>query len=174
MSEQHILIGKITGLFGIAGWVKVHSYTRPWQNIITYPAWRVVVSEDASGALLEPVLESARRHLGGSIAKFEGVDDRNAAAALLGCSLTIEEAQLASLPHDEYYWFQLLGLGVVNTEGEVLGVVKRLLETGANDVLVVEGEGGSYLIPYVDGDYVKAVNLEKRQMKVDWKVEWQT
>ncbi len=169
MSGRHIPIGKIIGLFGIAGWVKVHSYTRPRHNIVAYTSWRLAPHR---GSLSSPAFESARRHGNGVAAKFAAVDDRTAAVALLGREVTVDRAQFSNLPPGEYYWFQLVGLTVVGAEGRVLGVVRRLLETGANDVLVVAGEDGDYLIPYVDGAYVKAVNLEKMRVEVDWKAEW--
>ncbi len=165
MSGRHIPIGKITGLFGVAGWTKVYSYTSPRWNIIEYSPWRLAAH---AGAVQSPALESARRHGDGVIAKFAGIDDRDAAAALAGCEITVAETQFADLPPGEYYWFQLIGLEVVNTGGRVLGLVKRLLETGANDVLVVEGDEGSHLIPYVRRDYIKAVDLEKMRIEVDW------
>ena len=173
VSGQQILIGKVTGLFGVAGWVKVRSYTRPSRNITAYRAWRVMPGDNRDTPSA-PVLEATHRHHGGVIAKFAGIDDRDAAAALLGCELTVAADELPDLPHDEYYWFQLIGLEVVNIEGRVLGVVRQLLETGAHDVLVVAGEGGDYLIPYVNGEYVKAVDPEHGRMRVDWQVEWRT
>ncbi len=175
MSGRHIPIGKVAGLFGVAGWVKVRSYTRPRQNIVHYPAWRLTPgAEPSHPPAASPPLESARTHGDGVIAKFAGVDDRAAAAALLEREITLERTRFAPLPASEYYWFELIGLEVVNAEGRTLGVVRRLLETGANDVLVVEGDHGSHLIPYVDGDYVQAVDLEEMRMKVNWKREWRT
>ncbi len=171
MSARHVPIGKIVGLFGIAGWVKIHSYTRPRWNLTAYPEWRVVLCEAPFEFAL---LESSRRRGAGVIAKFQGIDDRTAAAALVGREVTIEETRFADLPPDEYYWFQLIGLEVVSTAGERLGNVKRLLETGANDVLVVEGDGVRHLIPYVSGDYVKGVNLDEMRIEVEWRAEWRT
>ena len=171
MSGRHIPIGKITGLFGVAGWVKVYSYTRPQHNIIQYCGWRL--SQDGNWSALR-LLESARRHGGGVIAKFSGIDDRSAAAALVGHEVAVEEAQFERLPSGEYYWFQLLGLEVINGTGQRLGRVKHLLETNANDVLVVEDDAQRHLIPYVRDTYVKAVDLEAGHMQVDWQAVWRS
>ena len=170
MTCRHIPIGKIIGLFGVAGWVKVHSYTRPRQNIIAYSRWRLSPREGA--LVFSPELESVRRRGGGVVAKFAGIDDRTAAGALLGREVTVEKTQFAPLPEGEYYWFQLVGLEVVNTRRRVLGVVRCLLETGGNDVLVVENGRKRRLIPYVNGDYVKVVDLGKMRIEVEWDEEW--
>ena len=174
MSGRYVPVGRVTGLHGVAGWVVVHSYTRLRRNIIEYSPWRLARDEDSPGSREEsPPLESAHSRGNRVLAKFTGFDDRAAAAGLLRREIVVAEARFAPLPEGEYYWFQLVGLEVVNAEGRVLGVVRRLLETGANDVLVVEGAGGSHLIPYVSRDYVRAVNLEQARIEVAWEAEWQ-
>lgn len=169
MSARQVPIGKVSGLLGVAGWVKIHSYTRPRWNAAAYSGWRVTLREEPPESA---VLESSRRRGDGVIAKFRGIDDRTAAAVLVGREITVEETSLAPLPPGEYYWFQLIGLEVVSTVGERLGRVERLLETGANDVLVVEGAGARHLIPYVSGDYVKGVDLDEMRIEVEWRAEW--
>ena len=168
---QYIPIGKVVGFFGIAGWVKIHSYTLPRENITEYSPWHLTSNKEICRS---PTLESVRKQGSGMVAKFLGINDRTAAAAFLGCEITVEETQFKHLLQGEYYWFQLVDLTVVSLEGHILGGVKRLIETGANDVLVVEGEGRRYLIPYVNDIYIKEVDLEKMQIKVDWGVEWYT
>ena len=165
MSARHVPIGKITGAFGVAGWVRVHSYTHPRGNILGYNPWHL------GDAPSSPVLERARAHGASIVAKFRGVDDRGAATALAGREITLEEGQFEPLPSGEYYWFQLVGLEVVNLEGRVLGTVERLIETGANDVLAVRAGERERLVPYVAGECVKRVNLERGRIEVDWQVE---
>ena len=160
-------------MFGVSGWVKVYSYTRLRRSITEYQPWYLTSDEGlAEPRVVVLALESSRVHNGGVIAKFTGVYDRAAAGRLVGREITIAEEQLAPLPESEYYWFQLVGLKVVNAEGQELGVVSHMLETGANDVLVVEGANGSHLIPYVPGDYVKTVDLEKMRIEVVWDAGW--
>jgi 16S rRNA processing protein RimM len=99
---------------------------------------------------------------------LEGCDDRDAAAALMGQQIAILRSQLPSPEAGEYYWADLVGLLVSNTEGVALGRVDSLLETGANDVLVVVQDGVERLIPFVQGQFVKDINLEEGRMLVDW------
>ncbi len=116
-------------------------------------------------------LVGGRRHTKTVIAKFRGIDDRDLAAGLLGAEVAIQQAQLESLPEGEYYWMQLVGLRVVNLKGNDLGVVDYLLETGANDVLVLKGNT-DILIPFVQNTVVKDVALDQGVITVDWDVSW--
>ena len=169
MSGRYITIGKVAGLFGVSGWVKVHSYTSPRHGIVSYSSWRLLSNGAESDS---PPLEASRRHGNGVIAKFLGVDDRDAAAALTGCDIAVEAAQLKPLTQGEYYCFELIGLEVFDSGGRMLGVVREFFETGANDVMIVEKDGNQCLIPYVIDTYVKCVDLKNGRMEVDWKPEW--
>lgn len=115
---------------------------------------------------IAPVTE-AKTHGKGLVAKFKGSDDRDAAAHLNGQEIAIRRDQLPPAAEGEYYWSDLQGLEVFTTEGVSLGKVDHLLETGANDVLVVKGER-ERLIPYVTGPIVKKVDLNAGTMQVDW------
>lgn len=161
-----VIVGRINGLFGTHGWVKVLSYTRPRENLLTYQPWHLQLGTDWQ----EYQVRAARRHHGGLIASLTGVDDRDAAAQLLRRDVAIERAQLAKLDEGEYYWTDLIGLHVVNLQNEDLGQVKAVLETGANDVLHVQGESERF-IPFVPGIYVADVNLDSRQIRVDWHID---
>ncbi len=169
MSDRYITLGKVVGVFGVSGWVKVHSYTSPRDGILSYASWRLL----SRGADLEPLqLEASRRHGARVIAKFLGVDDRDGAVALRGRDIVIKAAQLKSLEEGEYYCFELLGLEVFDLAGHPLGVVRELFETGAHDVMVVERDGRQHLIPYVIDACVKRVDLHNRRVEVDWQLEW--
>ena len=160
-------MGHVSGLFGVKGWVKVFSHTRPRSRIVEYKAWYL-------GCDSKPVtLQEGRSHKEGVVAKFEGIDDRDAAAALLESEIWVDEADLSALPEDEYYWYQLIGLEVLDTNKQSLGSVKNLLETGANDVLVVRGEGKTeHLIPYIKGQVIQSIDLEKNCLIVDWDINF--
>ncbi|HDN69444.1 MAG TPA: 16S rRNA processing protein RimM, partial [Gammaproteobacteria bacterium] len=93
--------------------------------------------------------------------------DRDAAAALTGTDIGIYRSQLPPVDADEYYWSDLMGMQVITKDDQVLGVVDHLLETGANDVIVVKGEQ-EHLVPYIKGQVVKSVDLEARIIRVEW------
>ena len=101
---------------------------------------------------------------------FGDSGDRDQAAALVGAELGIRRSELPDTEEGSYYWSDLEGLTVETTAGKALGQVAYLLETGADDVLVVRREGGETLIPFVNGQVVRKVDLEKGVICVDW--EW--
>jgi 16S rRNA processing protein RimM len=117
-------------------------------------------------------LEDGRVHGKGVVAKLKGCDDRDAAAALMGMSIAIRRDQFPAAAEGEYYWADLVGLAVSNLEGVSLGVVDQLLETGANDVLVVVQGDVERLVPFVQGQFVKEVDLTNRRIIVDWDPEF--
>ena len=160
-------MGHVSGLFGVKGWVKVYSHTRPRSRIVEYKGWYL-------GHDSKPVnLQEGRSHKEGVIVKFEGIDDRDAAAVLLESEIWVDEAELSALPENEYYWYQLIGLEVIDMNKQSLGSVTNLLETGANDVLVVRSEGETeHLIPYIKGQVIQSIDLEKNCLIVDWDINF--
>ena len=161
--DRRVVLGRVSGLFGVRGWVKLYSFTRPPENLLGYR--ELTLGADASGPQL--TLEEGRRHGKTLIARFAGIDDREAAALLVGQELSVDRAELPETEGDEYYWADLTGLEVRNREGVVLGRVAGLLGTGANDVLVVRGDR-ERLVPFVQGQYVLEVDLDGGRMTVDW------
>lgn len=162
-SEDLVTLGRISGLFGVRGWVKVYSHTEPRENIVHYSPWRLRLGS----GWREFAVADGQRHGKGVIARLDGVDDRNAAAALVGAEVAVRRDQLPPLGEDEYYWSDLEGLEVITIDGWHLGRVDHLLETGANDVLVVHGDR-ERLIPFVRPDVVTAVDLDAAVIRVDW------
>ncbi len=161
--RRRIEIGRITGLYGVRGWVRIYSYTAPREAILDYSPWQVKVD----GGWCEMAVAEGRRHGKGIIARLEGYGDRDAAARLMGADIACYRSQLPQTAPGEYYWADLVGLTVVTLRGEELGVIEGLMETGANDVLVVKGER-ERLIPCLIGDVVVEVDLAGQQMRVDW------
>jgi len=161
--SQQIVVGRISGIYGVQGWLKVMSYTRPRDNILTYSPWLVKLDENWQ----EMVLLDGRVQGKGLVAKIEGVVDRDEARGLLDADIAIERSQLTAVAPGEYYWHDIIGLDVINQQDKILGKLTELLETGANDVLVVEGKE-RILIPFVRDIYVLDINLEKNVIKVDW------
>lgn len=163
-----VVIGRISGLFGVKGWLKVQSYTDPRENIFDYTPWQLRLGDEWRTFDVEAI----QAHGKSIIAKLRQVADRDRAAGLLRSEIAIERAQLPTLAENEYYWRDLQGLTVLNTSGVVLGKVESLLETGANDVLVVRQEDREVLIPYVLGGVVRRIDLDNREMQVDWEPDY--
>lgn len=158
-----VVIGSIAGVHGVQGWIKVFSHTRPRENIFAYSPWLV----ETAGNWREYRLLEGRTHGKGLIARLEGLDDREAARALAGAAVAVHRSQLPPLPEGEYYWCDLIGCTVVDLAGEELGRVSEILETGANDVLVVAGRE-RLLLPLVMDKIVKDIDLTQRRIRVDW------
>ncbi len=161
--DDLITLGRMVGCHGVQGWLKVYSYTQPKQNILNYPQWYLkhqqkwYVCQWQQGKLQGKNL----------IVLLPFCHDRNQASELLQADIAISRQQLPELNHDEYYWSDLLGLTVVNPQGACLGQVDYLMDTGANDVLVVKGEK-QHLVPFVLHTFVLKVDLENRQIVVNW------
>jgi len=174
--DSRVAIGRISGVFGVRGWVKVYSYTSPRVNVVHYTPW----------CLRQDGKESVRRVLAGQahgdgvVAQLAGIDDRDAAAGLVGAEIEVERAVLGpalrgevtglDLP-GEFFWIDLQGMEVQTQAGTSLGVVDHLFETGANDVMVVVGSG-RHLIPFLYGSVVLAVDGDRRVITVDWDADF--
>jgi 16S rRNA processing protein RimM len=162
-AQDMIVVGKISGLYGVRGWCKVFSHTEPRDNILMYSPWYLRKGNEWQAV---EVVEG-RQHGKGIIAHLQGCDDRDAAAALMGTEVAIKREQLGSLAEDEYYWSDLIGCRVETVDGVELGHIERMMETGANDVIVVAGER-ECLIPFVQGDVVVEVDIAAKRVRVDW------
>ncbi|MCG5499405.1 ribosome maturation factor RimM [Ectothiorhodospira lacustris] len=158
-----IILGRIAGVYGVKGWVKLFSETEPREGILAYNPLSIQI--DGEWRVLS--VESGRAHGKGVVAKLTGIDDRDAAAVLVGAPIGIRPEQLEPLPEGEYYWADLVGLEVINLEAVSLGWVDHLMETGANDVLVVSGDR-ERLIPYVRDQVILEIDLEAGIIRVDW------
>ena len=172
-NSQETVIGRITSVFGVKGWLKVFSYTDPKEGILNYPDWTL----DLDGKRIPAKLEEGRRQGQGIVVRLKGIDDRDIARTYCGAEVRVSTAELPELPEGEYYWFQLEGLEVVTADGECLGEVHHLMETGSNDVLVVRATAGSIdqrerLIPYLPDQVVQGVDLAAKRMVVDWDPEF--
>jgi len=163
--ERRIAVGRVVGLFGVYGWVKLFSHTRPREAILRYRPWHV----DVGGVVRTIEVLEGRLHGKGLVARLAGCDSRDVAAALIGADIAIDASQLPATGAREYYWAELEGLRVVNLAGVELGSVSHLIETGANDVMVVRGDR-ERLIPFAPG-YIQDVDLDTSVIRVDWDAE---
>jgi 16S rRNA processing protein RimM len=158
-----IVMGRIAAPYGVKGWLKVVSYTRQPDRLLEYTPW--YLQRGTEWQAVDPI--GAKRHAGVLLVHLPGCDDRDMAAKLTGTDIGIYRQQLPVADEGEYYWNDLIGLKVVTLDNAVLGTVDHLLETGANDVLVVRGER-EFLVPFVRGQVVALVDLENRVLRVDW------
>lgn len=194
-SGDYILLGKISGVHGIKGWVKVFSYTSPRIKITEYKQWflksnalgsNAVDSNKESSSVAKPASHvslkdqswSAIKLIEGKeqgkniIAKLQGVNYRDEAEALIGTEIAICEEQLQVLTENEYFWRDLIGLSVKTIQGDTLGVIDWIFDTGSNDVIIVKDTSGSevkeHLLPWVFDDVIQSIDLENSLMVVDW------
>lgn len=163
---DQICVGHITGVQGLKGWVKVFSDTSPRENILRYSPWML---ESADGISILDVEGRLQGRL--VLAKISGIDNREQAAELIGNKIYIWPEQLPELEQDEYYWSDLIGMQVESLQAEVLGQVDDMIETGANDVMVIKGDR-ERLIPFVIDDIVREVDLSSRRIVVDWQADY--
>lgn len=163
-SEEFIPVGKISGAFGVKGWVKVYSFTEPRANILEYSP----LFMSRQGEWIEIKVSGGHLQGKGLVMGIANVTDRDQVQPLIGAELAIKKGQLEPTDEDEFYWADLIGLNVENLEGDLLGQVDHLLETGANDVLVVKAKGKERLIPFVMDEIVKLVDLDSKLIRVDW------
>lgn len=172
MSKQdtHIQLGVIQGVFGIKGWLKIFSFCRPKEQILNYSEWELRTSDSVNKC----TLQEGKLHGSGIVAKFHDIHDRTQAELLVRAEIWIAKSELPELSAEEMYWFQLEGLSVMNLEGESFGQVIRMMETGANDVMVVKNkvDKEEILIPFVREQVIKRVDLETKTITVDWQKDY--
>ena len=166
---RRVLIGRIVGLYGVQGWLKIESWAEPRMRIFDYQPWLLSA---APGVETQIAGAKGRPQGKGIVAQLPGVDDREQAAALIGSDIHVDRAQLPPPAEGEYYWVDLEGLEVVTTEGILLGRVTHLFATGANDVVVIRDGERERLVPYAMGSYVRSVDLSAGRMVVDWDPEF--
>jgi 16S rRNA processing protein RimM len=157
-----VVMGRIAAPYGVQGWVKIQTFTEQLDGLFDYEQWWI---NEATG-WRECEVEEARVHGKALIAKFSGCDDRNDAFALRGKEIGVARSDLPEAGDDEYYWSDLIGLKVRNLQNDELGKVTDVFATGANDVLVIQGDR-ERLIPFT-GQVVKEVDLAAGSMIVDW------
>ncbi|MEO8402213.1 MAG: ribosome maturation factor RimM [Gammaproteobacteria bacterium] len=162
--QEYVIVGKIGSTYGIQGWLKVFSFTEEMSNILDYNPWYL---ESNTG--WEPIkIQSGREHNKCVVVKLPGYDSPEKARVMTGKKIAIKRTQFPALKKNEYYWTDLQGLTVIDQHGNTLGKVLYLIETGANDVLVIEHGGKEHAIPYLIGKVITSVDLAKQEIKVNW------
>ena len=162
--EKLVLLGRIVGVHGVRGELKLESYTDPRMRIFRYQPWQL-----GTGSGVVQVAGCQGRAQGkGIVATLPGIDDRDAAAALVGSDIRVPRAALPPAAPGEYYWADLEGLEVVTMQGVPLGRVSHLVATGANDVLVIRDGVRERLVPFLPGQFVAEVDIQGGRVVVDW------
>ncbi len=163
-----VIMGRVASAFGVRGWVKVQPYSEYVDSLLDYEVW-YLGHEHGTWREMKVLQAEARDKT--LAAQFPGCTDRNAAEKLRGLLIAVPRSSLPLQEEDEYYWADLIGLAVLNSAGETLGVVSELLETGANDVLVVKRNGPDILIPFL-GSVIGEVDMKARTIRVDWSADY--
>lgn len=178
-SNTWIVLGKVGRVHGIKGWVRVISFTEDPDGILDHPVLRADFSASLTPrvAVRQLEVDAYKQQPKGLIVHFKGIDTPEEARLLNGATLSVETESLPELEDDEFYWYQLEGLTVFNQHQECFGKVKGLLETGANDVLVVSATADSIddrerLIPYLRDSVVKDIDLKAGTLSVDWDADF--
>lgn len=161
-------MGRVSAPFGVKGWIKVQPFTSEVDSLTSYKKWWL----DIDGDWQEHAVESAQAQGRTIVAKLEACDDRNLAVMYRGKQVAVPREALPKAAANEFYWADLVGLRVINDEARDFGAVIRILETGANDVLVVQGDGGQErLIPFI-ADAIRKVDLAAGVIRVNWGLDY--
>lgn len=171
--EDVVVLGRFTATYGVQGWIKVYSYTDPMENILTYSPWLI----RKNGTWTPLKRSGSKKHGKGLIARLDGMDSPEQARLLTNLDIAVPKSVLPNLQQGEYYWSQLENLLVYTESGVLLGRVDHLMETGANDVLVVKGTEESIdreerLLPWLPDQVIKEIDLDSGTMRVDWDPEF--
>lgn len=165
---RRVVLGRIAGVYGVKGWVRVESWTRPPRSLLDYPEWQLGCAGQWRRMRRLDGRMQGRKLVAQLVDEAGNVYmDRDRAAALIGHEIAVLRGQMPPAGPGEYYWADLEGLAVEDLEGSILGRVRELIETPAHDLLVVSG-GRERLIPFVQGPIVKSVDLESGTIRVDW------
>lgn len=172
MSTHRVTLGRVAGVYGVKGWLKVISFTRPVENILEYRRWWIIKGSGYEAQLLE-----GRVHGRGLIAQISGVDgqplsDRSAAERLVGAEIQVSREELPAPKNGQYYWTDLIGFQVRSEQGDALGTVTEVTSNGAQDVLVIQDGEQERMIPFVHGAIIKSVDLAEKRIVADWLPEY--
>ncbi len=167
-----LAVGYVLGAYGLQGWVRVKPYSSDADALLNVRTWWLDKPQ-----LRDVEMMQAKSHGGDVVARLMGVADRDAAEQLKGTMVKISRSYFPPLPDNEFYWVDLIGLEVVNLQGERLGIVSSLMDNGAHPILTIEMNAlqdekpRECLIPFVE-QFVKTVDQNARKITVDWGVDY--
>jgi 16S rRNA processing protein RimM len=182
--EDAIEIGRVVDAWGVKGWIKVHPFASDPQALFSSRRWFVKPPEETAlnrlgikpAASFPSLLKvtQAKEHGDVVVAQVQDVEDRSGAEALRGARLFVGRSSFPTADTDEYYWVDLIGMAVVNRQGEALGTVVGLIDTGPHSVLRIQAGDSKTeerLVPFV-GAYVDDVNMAGKVITVDWGLDY--
>lgn len=168
--ENRIIVGKFGACYGIRGWIRVFSFTEDPESLFSYQPWYICRNNQWQKVELEGI----RTHNQDVVVKLIGVGDRNVANALTNYEIAIDSKLLPALQRGDFYWKDLIGCRVLTRQNYDLGIVADLMETGSNDVLIIKANLNDVfnmkerLIPFVDKQVIKMIDLNTKQIIVEW------
>lgn len=171
--DDLVLVGYISGAYGIQGWVRIRPYSADAYAMLHAKTWWL-----DKPSLRDVDVMHAKIHGDDLVAQLMGVADRNAAEALKGAAVQVRRSHFPPLSDDEFYWVDLIGLAVENVQGESMGAVVDLMDNGAHPILRVQAPAATdadkpreWLIPFVD-QFVKSVDQAAKKITVDWGLDF--
>jgi len=158
-----LLIGKIVGVHGLKGTVKVCSYA---ESLSAFKPGGLILARDSKDRDKTYIIQWVKPHTRTILLSLKGVDDRDMSETLVGSDLFIEKAKLPEPEDESYYWFDIIGLSVYTIDEKFIGRVESIIPTGSNDVYVVKNNDDEILIPGLES-VVKEIDLKQKIMRVD-------
>lgn len=172
--EDLVKLGYISGPYGLKGWVHVVPASQQAEALLNNQVWWLLPSHQQNSKAIpnvsacQPVeVSTTKFHSNKLVAKFAQVQDRTAALNIKGAQVFVPRSCFPQLNPDEFYWVDLQGCTVKNTQGEQIGVVKQVVDHGAHPILEV----GQHLIPFVKA-YILEVKLQERLIIADWQFDY--
>lgn len=172
MTSRRVTLGRVSGVFGVKGWLKVHSYTRPPENILNYRRWWLSRGDGFETGVLSSLIQGRSLVVQLSDAAGNAIDDREVAAGLIGTEIAVDRDVLPKLGDGEYYWIDLIGMRVESLDGAMLGTVTDVTSNGAQDVLVMEQGEIERMIPIVRPQIVREIDMAAGRIVCDWQPDW--
>ena len=160
--DEFILVASVGKPVGLKGWAKVNSFTRPPENLFNFKNFFLDVDGDKENINIDKFSKSGKNY----ILKVESLDSIEEIERLKNKEIFIKSEDLPKLKENEFYWKDLIGMEVRQIDGTVIGVVVEIIETGSDDVLVVEKNNKKELIPFNFGEIIKEVS--DNSITVDW------
>lgn len=169
MSQLHnddlVVMGRLGRPVGLKGQVKLYPFSKDISQLIDYQPWYMKNSQDSWQIVDCSDVTLRDKFL---LVSIKGVLSKEAAQALTHNEIAVPRTALPVLPEGEYYWRDLIGLQVVNADGCPFGLVTELMETGANDVLIVKLGDKKRLIPFLLDEFILSIDITNKMITVDW------
>jgi len=161
--KDHVLVAEIVGVHGIKGTNKIRSYA---ESLSLFKPGSSILVRERGGQEKRRVVKWVKPHTGTALLLFEGIVEHHQAQALIGAQLFVLKEDLGELEDDTHFWFDLIGMAVYTTEAAYLGRIESIIETGSNDVYVVQDNKKEVLIPALESVVVD-IDVKNKRMQVD-------